>query len=153
MVASTISGVTHVGFEYEVGKGWVTYDNVTFPWTRGWSSFGFLVDGSNSPPAGAYYDAEWVLGGPGGGSSTSDVSSNVTLALEEFNGDNLQAVPNAFSFGVDTAESISNVVETLAPGPGGPIPGALIVGGYRESWAALRAVSGRVPQCEPAVGC
>jgi hypothetical protein len=131
VVASTLSGVTHVGFEYEVnGKGWVTYDNVTFPWTHGWSSSGFLVDGSASPPAGAYYDAEWILGGPGDGSSTADVSSNVSLALEEFNGHNLQAIPNAFSFGVDTAESISNVVETVAPGPGLPIPGALVVGGY-----------------------
>ena len=113
VVASTIGGFTRVGFEYDDGFGWITYDNVTFPWTKGWTSHGFLVDGAATPPAGDFYDAEWVLCGPGDGSSTIDEASNLSLQLEEFNGHNFESVPNAFNFGGDTGESISNVISTL----------------------------------------
>lgn len=129
VVASTIAGSTHVGFEYNDGSGWITFDNVTFPWARGWSSSGFLVQGNSSPPAGAYFDAEWILGGPGGGSSTSDVASNLTLGLEEYNGHNLAAVPCAFNFGADTAESISNVVVRVSPTALDGAPGAIVLAG------------------------
>ncbi|MCI4358851.1 MAG: thermopsin family protease [Thermoplasmata archaeon] len=153
VVASTIAGLTHVGFQYDDGYGWVTYDNVTFPSAKGWASQGFLVDGASTPPAGVYYDAEWVLGGPGGGSSTSAGGANLSLSLQEFNGNNFEAVPNAFNFGGDTAEAISNVVASLAAGSSAGTPGAELTNGsgaltalYGPSnYAVLNASSIPVP--------
>ncbi|HTT26363.1 MAG TPA: thermopsin family protease [Thermoplasmata archaeon] len=129
VVASSISGVPHVGFLYDDGSGWTIYDNVTFPWAKGWTTEGFVVNGSAYNPSGIFWDAEMVFGGPGGGSTASDISSNVTIELESFNGHNFAPVPNAGDFGSDTAETISNVVESLPSGPSPGAPSALLVGG------------------------
>ena len=53
---------------------------------------------------------ELILGGPGGGSSTYDISSNLSLQLQYWNGNNYQEITNAYNFGSNTAESISNVI-------------------------------------------
>ncbi|MCI4358655.1 MAG: thermopsin family protease [Thermoplasmata archaeon] len=122
VVASNLSGQTHVGFQYNDGYGWVTYDNVTFPWTTGWRFHGFEVTGTSYNPFGLFDDAEWVVAGPGGGSSVADLRSNITMSLDEFNGHNFEAVPSAYSFGSDTGESASNVLPSLlaSGSPGAP---------------------------------
>jgi hypothetical protein len=99
-------------FMYNDGYGWITYDNVVFKFVNDLTAnYGFVVDGSNYEPNGfSYYDAELILGGPGGGTQTNDTLSNVQLQLEYWNGHNFQQVVSAFNFGSDTAEGIENVV-------------------------------------------
>jgi PKD repeat protein len=113
VTASNLSGYTHVGFLYEDGYGWVTYDNVTFPWTKGWTYHGFEVNGSAYNPTGIFDDAEWVLAGPGGGSEDKDLASDFNMTLDYDNGHNLEAVPNAYDFGSDTAETVTNAKPSL----------------------------------------
>lgn len=122
VIASTIAGVPHVGLAYDDGSGFVTYDNVTFPWASGWTVDGFVVDGTSYNPIGLYDDAEWDYDGPGNGLSSENIASNLTLGLDFWNGHNLQAVPNAYDFGSDTAETTSNVVPSLAGPSAGPTP-------------------------------
>jgi hypothetical protein len=105
----THSGQPEVSFRYCDGNGWQTFDTVIFKFARTTSDRGFVVDGNGQTPARQDYDAELVLGGPGSGHSTTDVSSNVSLQLDFWNGHNLQAIRNAFDFGSDTLETISNI--------------------------------------------
>lgn len=121
-----------VKFSYNNGYGWVTYDTVTFTSVNRLTALpGFVVNGFNYNPAGLFYDAELVLGGPGGGSSTTNVQSDVRLQLEYWNGHNYQMVTTAYNFGSDTAESIGNTLSQayyyldngalfgqITPGPG-----------------------------------
>jgi hypothetical protein len=115
VVASNASGIPHVAFEYSDGYGWVTYDNVTFPFLTNGVNRGFLVDGTQYLPGGqGFFDAEWVMGGPGGGTSQSTVRADVNLSLSYWNGHNLQLVRSAWNHGANTGETISNVREGLA---------------------------------------
>ncbi|MCI4321122.1 MAG: thermopsin family protease [Thermoplasmata archaeon] len=115
VVASNASGIPHVGFEYSDGYGWVTYDNVTFPFLTNGVNRGFLVDGTQYLPGGqGFFDAEWVMGGPGGGSSQATVRADVNMSLAYWNGHNLQLVRSAWNHGANTGETISNVREGLA---------------------------------------
>jgi hypothetical protein len=99
-----------VKFAYNDGYGWITYDTVTFTSVNRLTALGgFVVNGFNYNPAGLYYDAELVLGGPGSGSYTTDIQSDVRLQLEYWNGHNYQLVTTAYNFGSDTAERIQNV--------------------------------------------
>ncbi|MDA8055406.1 MAG: thermopsin [Thermoplasmatales archaeon] len=104
----TLSNQPAVSFRYNDGYGWQEYDTVIFKFAHAAKNDGFLVDGNMMTPARQDYDAELVLGGPGHGYTTSDVSSNVSLQLEFWNGFNLQSAKNAFNFGSDTSETISN---------------------------------------------
>ncbi|MCW6168960.1 MAG: thermopsin [Thermoplasmatales archaeon] len=110
----TTSNQPEVAFMYNDGYGWITYDNVVFKFVGDLTAdHGFVVNGNNYEPNGfAFYDAELILGGPGGGSKTTDCSSNLQLQLEYWNGHNFQQVVNAFNFGSDTAEGIHNVVSS-----------------------------------------
>ena len=104
--------VPAVAFMYNDGYGWQTYDNVRFQFATSLSyDNGFVVSGYQYNPYGTFYDAELIMGGPGGGSSTTDLSSNLDLSLEFNNGFNYQEITNAYDFGSDTAETISNVDE------------------------------------------
>jgi hypothetical protein len=105
------SGDPTVSFAYEDGYGLITYDTVTFTNVTGLTSLaGFEVNGFNYAPDGSFYDSELILGGPGGGSDTTDIQSNVLLQLEYWNGHNYQIVPNAYNFGSNTGEGIDNAV-------------------------------------------
>ncbi len=98
-----------VTFAYNDGSGFVTYDTVTFIRANHVSAFkGFVVDGNNYNPLGLFYDAELVLGGPGGGLSTSVVQSDLAMGLYYFNGHNYQAVSSSYNFGSNTGEAIFN---------------------------------------------
>jgi hypothetical protein len=104
------NGIPEVAFEYNDGHGWVTYDQVRFGSARGFTDHGFVVDGLSYNPYGTFYDAELILGGPGGGSQTTDVSSNLSLQLSYWNGFNYQRVIDAYDFGSNTAEGSQNVI-------------------------------------------
>ncbi len=110
----------YVSFLYNDGYGWVSYDNVSFIFaTRLNSEPAFLVDGFNYEPTGyTYYDAELIAGGPGNGTSTFDEKSSVAMNLLYWNGHNYQDIPNAYNFGSNTAEAISNVLSGLYYDPG-----------------------------------
>lgn len=113
MMNSTVnSGIPEVNFMYNDGYGWVTYDNVLFKFATDLSGdLGFVVSGNAYEPNGyTPYDAELTLGGPGGGSSTTDTQSNVNLTIQYWNGHNYQEISNAFNFGSHTAETIGNVI-------------------------------------------
>lgn len=112
-VTSSSAGIPYVDFEYNIGSGWVTYDNVSFPRLVNASASGFRVDGFSPTPyaAGLYYDAEWVWVGAGGGSASTDLESDITLSLSWWNGHNYQDVPTAWDFGSNTGETSSNVSE------------------------------------------
>ena len=115
MVNSTMkNGSPEVELMYNDGYGWVTYDSPVFIFaTNVTSDQSFVVDGYNYEPDGySFYDAELILGGPGDGSSTVDMSSNIQLGIEYWNGHNYQEITNAFNYGSDTAETISNVTST-----------------------------------------
>jgi len=106
-------GNPEVLFEYNDGYGWVLYDQPSFVFaTHVTSDLGFTVNGSSYNPFGTYYDAELIMGGPGGGTDTKDIASNLSLKLQYWNGHNYQMISNAFNHGSDTAEGISNVIST-----------------------------------------
>ncbi len=135
MVNSTVTsnGKPQVDFMYNDGYGWVTYDSPVFTFVNNLTvDLGFVVDGYTYEPDGySFYDAELILGGPGDGSSTVDMKSNVSLSIQYWNGHNYQEIRSAYNFGTDTAETIANVVssgcyyksngtifESINPGPG-----------------------------------
>jgi Thermopsin/PEGA domain len=158
MIASEISGVPSVGMRYDDGHGWQTYDNITIPWARGWQLEGFVVDGSKPVPLGTFYDLEYDLTGPGDGLSDRAEAANVSLGLQYWNGHNLQAPTNAFDFGSDTGETMSNVSVTAAFNGSGT-PSALITSGsgavgklYGPSTTAVLNVSANVSQGTLRVG-
>lgn len=111
---TTSGGIPELLFLYNDGRGWQTYDNVLFNFaTSVTKNDGFVVDGYVYEPDGySFYDAELILGGPGGGTKTNDINSSVSLQLDYYNGHNYQMVTNAYNFGSDTAEGISNVTST-----------------------------------------
>lgn len=107
----TQSGIPEVIMSYNDGYGWQTYDNLFFNFAKGASKdSGFVVNGNTYNPAGAFYDAELILGGPGGGSSTILQSGSASLSLQYWNGHNYNNPRNEYNFGGDTGESISNVI-------------------------------------------
>lgn len=112
-VASGLSSSNQpeVIFQYNDGSGWQTYDTVIFPEiTNPLIDNGFLVDGSNYNPWGLFDDSELIMGGVSSGANTSASQSQVDLHLMYWNGYNYQEILNAYNFGSDTAEGISNVV-------------------------------------------
>ena len=109
MTVTPHGGRPGVAFRYDDGSGWVTYDNIGIRFGSGYTVNGLVVDGTNYNSAGLFNDAELTLGGPGGGASTTDLLSQLTMSLSFFNGHNFQPVTNAYDFGSDTAEAISNV--------------------------------------------
>ncbi len=111
VVSSIVGGYPSVAFEYNDTGSWETYDNTRVAFAHGYSDQGFVVDGTNYNPYGLFNDAELILGGPGGGSQTTDSGSNLGLTLDYWNGHNMQPVLNAYNFGSDTAEGINHVVD------------------------------------------
>ncbi|MCI4360509.1 MAG: thermopsin, partial [Thermoplasmata archaeon] len=113
VLTSTSGGVPYVEYQYDLGSGWVTYDNVSFLHMAGATDTGFVVDGYQPTPIGStlFYDAEWDWVGAGGGSSSVVKTSDLDLSLYYWNGENFQAVPSAWNFGGDTGETTSNVTE------------------------------------------
>ncbi len=91
MVNSTMkNGMPELELMYNDGYGWVTYDTPVFTFaTNLTKDYNFVVDGYNyEPDCYSFYDAELILGGPGGGSSTVDMKSNINLSIQYWNNHN-----------------------------------------------------------------
>lgn len=95
-----------------------TYDRVTFNSTYGVpSSFktpqaNFLVSGTSlTPTKYLLYDAELMIGGPGGGSTTTfyNINGNMSLMYLNDTSGTYDNVPSAYNFGTDTGETSSGV--------------------------------------------
>ncbi|MCL4341190.1 MAG: thermopsin [Candidatus Thermoplasmatota archaeon] len=128
--STTSTGIPEVNFSYQDGYGWVTYDNVLFPFaTIGYGSEHFMVNGYQPKPDGLPMDAELILGGPGGGSDTNDNQSALSLMLQYWNGNNYQSVFDAFNFGSNTAEGISNATVTPLDSYSLGVPGSEVTSG------------------------
>ncbi|HEY6237665.1 MAG TPA: thermopsin family protease [Thermoplasmata archaeon] len=156
ILSSTNGGIPYVAYQYNIGSGWVTYDNVSFPHMAGASDPGFRVSGFAPTPIAPslYYDIEWVWAGAGGGGRAVDQGSDIDLHLGLWNGHNYQSVPTAWNFGSNTGETSSNVSDLPASGSGvGPSahlasgPGTLAVLYNRTDVGFLNL---SVPTLEPA---
>ncbi|HEV2166727.1 MAG TPA: thermopsin family protease, partial [Thermoplasmata archaeon] len=112
-------GVPWVGYDYNDGFGWIRGSNVSFPFAGGASSVGQFVNGNAYTPHGAYYDAEFVYAGPGGGVGL-DVGSSMRITLDRSTGHNLAPVPNAYDHGGNTGERIENLSVVPIGGTGSP---------------------------------
>jgi len=100
-----------ISLSYNDGFGWIQYDSPVFVFATNLTSYPFfMVNGYNYEPTGyTFYDSELVMGGPGSGTNTLSTDTNVNLRLQFWNGHNYQIVPDAFNFGSNTAEGISNI--------------------------------------------
>jgi hypothetical protein len=122
ILSATSAGIPYVAYEYDLGAGWVTYDNVSFPHMANASDPGFRVDGFSPTPrsTGAFYNAEWVWVGAGGGALSTDKESDIDLSLDRWNGHNYQAIPTAWDFGSNTGETSTNVTESVTTAHAAP---------------------------------
>ncbi len=87
----------------------------------------FTVDGTAFNPVGLLDDAEVMIGGPGGGSTTTVYAINGTERLQYLNLSTMQYTndPSAWDLGTDTGETVEGISETynvpgtvqLSPGP------------------------------------
>jgi hypothetical protein len=150
MLVTQVNGTPAIRFLYDDGFGWRSYDTAIFRYAFGWSAQGFWVNGSTYTPNGDFYDAEWVYGGPGNGSSVANQRSDLDLRLDFYNGHNFQGVLNAWNFG-DTAESVSNVAETDSWNASDGAPAAAMTAGagglgplYNRSYVAVLDVASDV---------
>lgn len=116
-VTTNSLGQPVIYFWFNDGYGWINYDTVTVTNVKNAADVYFLVDGSNITPAGYYYDAELVMGGPGLGSCAYIRNSSVYLELMYWNGHNFQEIKNAYPVGADTAEKVNNVIPLLYHSP------------------------------------
>jgi thermopsin len=101
-----------------------SYDRVEFNSSRTQPSIAhYSINGRNYTPLGLPFDAELVLGGPGGGSTQNLVGIQATMQLEIWNqsAGQLQTVPSAEGFGTDTGETVSGIAEYWT---GGTVPTA-----------------------------
>ena len=108
-----------------------SFDRVIFNSTYGVpSSFvtpepHYMINGFQVTPTGYIpYDAELMIGGPGGGSTSSIYQINATMSLRYYNGESYVSVPSAYDFGTATGETSEGVAEWwsgntvhLGPGP------------------------------------
>lgn len=126
LTTKSIGGVPAVVFEYNDGLGWVNLDTARIAWASGWTDSGFHVDGFRLaiPSVPVFYDAEWVYCGWGGGEIANNNASDLSMALQFWNGHNLQAVPDAYDMGFDTGELMGNVTPILDTYPMSGLPAA-----------------------------
>jgi len=109
-VTTNSQGQPVIYFWYNDGYGWVKYDTVTVNAPKSSNTY-FLVDGYNYTGDGLFYDAELIMGGPGGGSGAQMNSGTLYFQLFYWNGISFHEIMHAFNFGSNTAETVSNVVD------------------------------------------
>ncbi|MGC8662857.1 MAG: thermopsin family protease [Thermoplasmata archaeon] len=120
--STVLDGDTAVYFNYTVTSSngisvSGSYDQVLFNSTYGMPTGYvtpkpyYLVSGSEITPAGLLNDAEIMIGGPGGGSTSMIYKINALMNLYYFNSTSgtYQNVPAAFDFGTDTGETSEGV--------------------------------------------
>ncbi|MHB1638169.1 MAG: thermopsin, partial [Thermoplasmataceae archaeon] len=112
--SSTTAGLPEVAFKYNIGNGWVTYDNVIFKFAKNVNAnYGFVVNGNVSTLNGYYYETDLILGGPGGGTGNIVKTARMNMSLKYWNGHNYQSVQNAYDFSGNTGETIANVTASM----------------------------------------
>ncbi|MCI4327145.1 MAG: thermopsin family protease [Thermoplasmata archaeon] len=140
-------------FNYSVttsngSRFWGSYDQVEFnsavhPTTAAPRPT-FQINGQQTNAFGLLNDAEIMIGGPGGGSTTTFFNINATMGLwTRANGSSTYtAVPAGYDFGTDTGETSEGIAE-WTPGPSNPVaelgsgPGLL-----QPLWGLVGAQSG-----------
>lgn len=111
------NGRNEIFFNYSLTSGGKTtsasYDNATFnssvPLTEPAS---YYISGNQFAPIGQIpYDAEFVIGGPGGGSTTSLFGMNATMSLKYLSGStgSYANVKSAFDAGSSTGETANGI--------------------------------------------
>ncbi|MHB8361951.1 MAG: thermopsin, partial [Thermoplasmataceae archaeon] len=112
--SSSSAGIPEVIFQYNLGNGWVTYDNVKFTFaTNIIENYGFVVNGNVTTLNGFYYETDLIVGGPGGGTGNIVKTAKMNMSLEYWNNNNYQSVQNAYDFSGNTGETISNVSASM----------------------------------------
>ncbi len=117
---ANVLGRTTVSFGYTITEGATVYQGIydTVAFTSDPSlpllAPSNLIDGKAFTPAGALYDAELVLGGPGAGSNAVVQSLNGTMSLRYRNATGWLPSPAAYSYGADTGETAIGVAGTWA---------------------------------------
>jgi thermopsin len=92
-----------------------TFDKVTFNSAEGKPAgykanpANFTVNGMELAPNGLLYDAEFMIGGPGGGSTTSIYNISANMSLKYRTNSAYKVVPSAYDFGTDTGETSEGV--------------------------------------------
>ena len=120
--STTVGGRSAVYFNYSVMSPTFTspeagsYDmvifNSTLPGQSAAKAPSYLVSGTTLTPTGyLLYDAEMMIGGPGGGSTTSlyNISGAMTLKYLDATTGFYANVPSAFNFGTDTGETSEGI--------------------------------------------
>lgn len=116
---STLSnGQQEVFFNYSISKGASSgkqisgsFDYAVFNSTAPVSAPAkYIVDNSKTAPIGGIpYDAEFVIGGPGGGSTTSLYGINASMSLDYLSGSSYTPVKSAYDAGSDTGETANGI--------------------------------------------
>ena len=124
--SSTYNNRNAVYYNYSVissnGNYGGSYDRIVFNSTHGMPSTFvtpsayYQINGFQYTPNGYLpYDAEMMLGGPGGGSQTNVLSINGTMTLDYLpqgsTSNGYVSVPSAYDFGSDTGETSSGIAE------------------------------------------
>ncbi|WP_236719414.1 thermopsin family protease [Picrophilus oshimae] len=102
-----------------------TYDEVLFNSTRAVINPEYLASGTQLTPTGYIpYDFEIIIGGPGGGSTTSLYNINATMNLKYLYNKSYKNVPSAYDVGSETGETSDGIAiswhgatEHLTTGP------------------------------------
>lgn len=108
----------------------------------------FQIDGKQTNPIGLLNDAEIMIGGPGGGSTTTLLGINATMGLwtRSNHSSTYVPVPAGSSFGTDTGETSEGIAEWSA---GGPNPVAVLGSGpslLQPLWGLAGAASGFITE-------
>ena len=136
--STVLSGRSAVYFNYSVSSPTLphvqsgSYDRVIFnstlPGQPAAKAPSYLVSGTTLTPTNfLLYDAEMMMGGPGGGSTTSiyNISGTMSLKYLDQTSGSYANVPSAYDFGTDTGETsegaavywTQNAVAHLVTGP------------------------------------
>jgi len=118
--STNIDGRNAVFFNYSLttssGTQAGSYDRVIFNSTYGMSpsysapAAHYEINGFQVTPTGYIpYDAELMIGGPGGGSTSSIYNINGTMTLDYLNGKSYTSVPSAYDFGTATGETSEGI--------------------------------------------
>ncbi len=121
--STVLNGDNTVFFNYSLadasGSMSGSYDTVQFNSSYGMGSgysapqSNFLVDSYNTTPTGFIpWDAEIMIGGPGGGSTALINQINATMTLKYLNSGSYANVPNAYDVGSETGETSTGAAVT-----------------------------------------
>ena len=134
--STVVGGRSALFFNYSIESSTVNksgiYDEVVFNSTYGMPTGysapdpHYLISGNTLAPIGLLNDAEFIIGGPGGGSTVNLYSLNATMDLEYLDSSGVyRNVPSAYDYGTDTGETSEGVAvawsqsdqATLTTGP------------------------------------